>query len=101
MKNSDKKPGVAAADRARERTDMARARYQDLARRLFPDFDEHTQPRIKIVRQLAESVPAPSIPLLNRVPKPYRKYVVGIAIGLALAGALRGEDLVRLLLGTP
>lgn len=96
--NSDKKPGQAAADRAREQTQYARDRMRGVAKQAFPEFSEETHPRIPRpqIKSIAttDSSP-PSIPVLRHVPRPWRKYVVGAVIGLLLAGGLKADDLLR------
>lgn len=97
MSNGEKKPGEAAADRVRERTNDARKRYQESVKDVFGDFEEKTQPRLFVHRmtsrpRITVSKTDSVFPGLSRVPRRIRPYVVGAILALALVGAGVNRD---------
>lgn len=91
MSNGEKRPGEAAADRARERIESGRSRRHDAIREVFHDGDENTQPRMLIHRFDTRSRVASDE--RDSLQRKLRPYVVGGVLALAALGIAAGSKL--------
>lgn len=100
-KKVDTKPGIAAADRVREKFQTVRTkREQALDRAFDPDRDFDTPTNPVIVIRKGESPKAGWT-----VPQKFRPYIIGAVVALALTGAGLETgalvDVAKLIFGLP